>query len=225
MGKIANRQSLAFSERNQLSQAIPHFYGERMLHQRTPISLFELQSNESRVYDDQFLCLGGIWLPMNTGDSNRSDNSDSVYLTIARPRPSKNTIFNHNILASSAQVGRGTEQVETAQMNHNHFLDGNDSALVVGFLSRPILEASKTLFLTTKIFPKVLQYNGRRIAIQMGLLCASLTGGYELQNSPNLSSKCSLISSTLLHFKLENHHRMAKQQNQNCRNCFQELTC
>ena len=31
MGKIANRQSLAFSERNQLSQAIPQFHVERIL--------------------------------------------------------------------------------------------------------------------------------------------------------------------------------------------------
>ena len=33
MGKIDNRQSLAFSERNQLSQAIPHFHVERMLNE------------------------------------------------------------------------------------------------------------------------------------------------------------------------------------------------
>ena len=31
MGKIANRKLLAFSERGQLSQAIPQFYVERML--------------------------------------------------------------------------------------------------------------------------------------------------------------------------------------------------
>ena len=30
MGKIANRQSLAFSERGQLSQAIPQFHAERI---------------------------------------------------------------------------------------------------------------------------------------------------------------------------------------------------
>ena len=30
-GKIANRQSLVFSERGQLSQAIPQFHMERML--------------------------------------------------------------------------------------------------------------------------------------------------------------------------------------------------
>ena len=33
MGKIANRQSLAFSERGQLSQAIPLFHVERMLNE------------------------------------------------------------------------------------------------------------------------------------------------------------------------------------------------
>ena len=32
-GKIANRQSLAFSERSQLSQAIPQFHVERMLNE------------------------------------------------------------------------------------------------------------------------------------------------------------------------------------------------
>ena len=33
MGKIANRQSLAFSERGQLSQAIPQFHVERILNE------------------------------------------------------------------------------------------------------------------------------------------------------------------------------------------------
>ena len=33
MGKIANRQSLAFSERSQLSQAIPQFHVERLLNE------------------------------------------------------------------------------------------------------------------------------------------------------------------------------------------------
>ena len=46
MGKIANRQSLAFSERGQLSQAIPQFHVERML-------------NERRVCEDKFLCFRG----------------------------------------------------------------------------------------------------------------------------------------------------------------------
>ena len=35
MGQIANRQSLVFSERSQLLQAIPQFHVERILHQRT----------------------------------------------------------------------------------------------------------------------------------------------------------------------------------------------
>ena len=34
MGQIANRQSLAFSERGQLSQAIPQFHVERMVNVR-----------------------------------------------------------------------------------------------------------------------------------------------------------------------------------------------
>ena len=58
-GKIANRQSLAFSERSQLSQAIPQFHVERILHQRTPIAQFESQRNERRVYDDLILCFLG----------------------------------------------------------------------------------------------------------------------------------------------------------------------
>ena len=56
MGKIANRQSLAFSARNQLSQAIPQFHVERRPHQRMPIARFESQRNERRVYEDQILC-------------------------------------------------------------------------------------------------------------------------------------------------------------------------
>ena len=52
MGQIANRQSLAFSERGQLSQAIPQFHLERMLNERTPIARFESQRNERRVCED-----------------------------------------------------------------------------------------------------------------------------------------------------------------------------
>ena len=52
MGKIANRQSLAFSERGQLSQAIPQFHVERMLNEWTPLARFELQRNERRVCED-----------------------------------------------------------------------------------------------------------------------------------------------------------------------------
>ena len=59
MGRIANCQSLVFSERCQFSQAIPQFHVERILHQRTPIAQFESQRNERRVYKDQFLFLGG----------------------------------------------------------------------------------------------------------------------------------------------------------------------
>ena len=56
MGQIANRQSLAFSERGQLSQAIPQVHVERILHQWTPIARFELQRNE-RKHNDQILCV------------------------------------------------------------------------------------------------------------------------------------------------------------------------
>ena len=53
MGQIANRQSLVFSERSQLSQAISQVHVERILDQRTPIARFESQCNERRVYEDQ----------------------------------------------------------------------------------------------------------------------------------------------------------------------------
>ena len=56
MGQIANGQSLVFSERGQLSQAIRQFHVERILHQRTPIARFESQHNERRVYEDRTLC-------------------------------------------------------------------------------------------------------------------------------------------------------------------------
>ena len=52
MGKIANRQSLAFSERGQLSQAIPQFHVERMLNEWTPIAPFESRHNERRACED-----------------------------------------------------------------------------------------------------------------------------------------------------------------------------
>ena len=56
MGQIANRQSLAFSERSQLSQAIPQLHVERMLNEWTPIARFESQHSERRVCEDQILC-------------------------------------------------------------------------------------------------------------------------------------------------------------------------
>ena len=45
-------------ERGQLSQAIPQFHVERILHQWMPIARFEPQRNESRAYEDQILCFG-----------------------------------------------------------------------------------------------------------------------------------------------------------------------
>ena len=52
MGNIANRQSLAFSEHGQLSQAFPQFHVERMFNEWTPIARFESQHNERRVCED-----------------------------------------------------------------------------------------------------------------------------------------------------------------------------
>ena len=90
MGKIANRQSLAFSERNQLSQAIPQFHVGRILHQRTRVAPFESQCNVRRVYEDHVFFRGRY-------DRQRTLviriaaitlYSDSA-ITIARFRPSK----------------------------------------------------------------------------------------------------------------------------------------
>ena len=52
MGQIANRQSLVFSERSQLSQALPQFYAEQMLLECALIARFESQHNECMVYED-----------------------------------------------------------------------------------------------------------------------------------------------------------------------------
>ena len=49
MGQISNREALVFSERGQLSQAIPQVHVERIPHQRTPIARFESQCNERRT--------------------------------------------------------------------------------------------------------------------------------------------------------------------------------
>ena len=91
MGKIANRQSLVFSERGQLSQAIPQFHVERILHQWTPIARFESQRNERRAYEDQILCFGGrdeLQRTLAIRIAAITLASDSA-ITIARFRPSK----------------------------------------------------------------------------------------------------------------------------------------
>ena len=91
MGKIANRQSLTFSERGQLSQAILQFHVERMLNEWTPIARFESQHNERKVGEDSFLCFGGRYgrhrtLAIRIAAITLA--SDSA-ITIARFRPSK----------------------------------------------------------------------------------------------------------------------------------------
>ena len=91
MGQIANRQSLVFSERGQLSHAIPQFHVERTLHQLTPIARFESQRNERRAYEDQILCFGGRYELQRTLAIRIAAitlASDSA-ITIARFRPSK----------------------------------------------------------------------------------------------------------------------------------------
>ena len=91
MGKIANRQSLVFSERCQLSQAIPQVHGERILHQRTPIARFESQRNERRVYEGQTVFFSGRYDRQRTLVIRIAAiilASDSA-ITLARFRPSK----------------------------------------------------------------------------------------------------------------------------------------
>ena len=99
MGKIANRQSLAFSERNQLSQAIPQFHVERMLNEWMPITRFESQHNERMVCENQFLYFGGRYDRQRTLAIRIAAitlASDSAR-TIMRFRPSKNTGFTRTI--------------------------------------------------------------------------------------------------------------------------------
>ena len=100
MGKIANRQSLAFSERGQLSQAIPQFHVERMLNERTTIARSESQHNECKVCENDFLCFGGRYdcqrtLAMRIAATTLA--SDSA-ITIARFRPSKFKTFSCNAM-------------------------------------------------------------------------------------------------------------------------------
>ena len=91
MGKIANRQSLAFSERSQLSQAIPQLHVEQMLNEWTPIARFESQHNECRVCQALFLCFRGRYDCQQTlaiRIAATTLTSDSA-ITVARSRPSK----------------------------------------------------------------------------------------------------------------------------------------
>ena len=76
MGHIANRKSLLFSERGRLSQAIPQFHLEWILHQWSPIARFEPRQNERRVCADYFdVFWTEVRRPTNASDSNRSENS------------------------------------------------------------------------------------------------------------------------------------------------------
>ena len=67
MSKIANRQSLAFSERSQLSQASPQRHVERM-------SLRVATQPTQSLWAPMLLYFGGD-MAANAGDSNRSENS------------------------------------------------------------------------------------------------------------------------------------------------------
>ena len=55
---MANRQSLAFSERGQISQAIPQLHGERMLHERTPI-VRSMNRGTTNAGSMRRVCFGG----------------------------------------------------------------------------------------------------------------------------------------------------------------------
>ena len=91
MGKIANRQSLAFSERCRLSKAIPQFHVERMSNEWTPIARFKSQHNKRKVSGDQSLCFGGWYDRQRTlviRIAAITLASDSA-ITIALFRPSK----------------------------------------------------------------------------------------------------------------------------------------
>ena len=70
----ANRQSLAFSERGQLSQTIPQFHVERMLHEWTPIARFESQHNAGSMRTS-FCVLEEDMTANDATDLNRGDNS------------------------------------------------------------------------------------------------------------------------------------------------------
>ena len=91
MGKIANRQSLAFSERSQLSQAIPQFHRERMLNEWTPTARFWIAAQRTQgLWGPSSVLRGEIW-PQRTlairiaAITLASDPA----ITIARFRPSK----------------------------------------------------------------------------------------------------------------------------------------
>ena len=81
-----------FSERGQLSQAIPQFHVERILHQWTPTARFESQrNNERRAYEDQILHFGVKYELQRTlaiRIATITLASDSA-ITLARFRPSK----------------------------------------------------------------------------------------------------------------------------------------
>ena len=59
MCKNADHQSLMFSERGQLSQAILQFRMQRKFPERTSIARFELQRADRSVYETTFGVLGG----------------------------------------------------------------------------------------------------------------------------------------------------------------------
>ena len=70
MGKIASRQSLAFSERNQLSQAIPQLYVERITNERQSRDPNRGTTN-TRAMRTNFCVLDGDLRATNASDSNR----------------------------------------------------------------------------------------------------------------------------------------------------------
>ena len=75
MDQIANRQSLVFSERGQLSQAIPQFH---VVTNTTPMNAnraIRIAGQRTQgLWGPHPMCLGGD-MSTNASDSNRNDNS------------------------------------------------------------------------------------------------------------------------------------------------------
>ena len=91
MGQLVNRQSLLFSERGQLSQAIPQVHAERILHECTPIAQANRSTTKAGPMRTNFCLLGGKCdrqRKLVIGISAITLTRHSA-ITMARLRPSK----------------------------------------------------------------------------------------------------------------------------------------